>query len=65
VACLAAVTELSKTHIAHTLDEPHPDLRKRDLIEVLIASLATDDVSEVQDEAAFALANLAKDCIFR
>jgi hypothetical protein len=34
------------------------------MIEVLIASLNVEEVSEVQDEASFALANLAKDCIF-
>ena len=44
------------------IDEIHPDLRKRELIEVLISSLNTEEASEVQDEAAFAMANLARDC---
>ncbi len=72
VACVAAVTELSEfsfplvgnSDIANgrmILDEIHPDLRKRDLIDVLISCLSSNQISEVQDEAAFALANLAKD----
>jgi hypothetical protein len=44
------------------LDDFHEDLRRIDLIDALIASLGISEVSEVQDEAAFALANLAKDC---
>lgn len=42
-------------------DEIHPDLRKKDLIDVLISCLSLSQISEVQDEAAFALANLSKD----
>nr|KAJ3422314.1 Armadillo repeat-containing protein 3 [Polyrhizophydium stewartii] len=52
VACLAAVTEMNETH---------QDMRRRDLMEVLITTLSREDSVEIQDEAAFALANLAKD----
>ncbi|KAJ3331022.1 Eukaryotic translation initiation factor 2B, subunit 4 delta, 67kDa [Blyttiomyces sp. JEL0837] len=52
VACIAAVTELN---------ELHPDMRKKELIDTLIGLLALEEPPEVQDEAAFALANLAKD----
>ena len=50
--------------MTHCTDEFHEDLRRRDLIDALISSLSSSQVSEVQDEAAFALANLAKDCKF-
>ncbi|KAJ1328837.1 hypothetical protein BSLG_009881 [Batrachochytrium salamandrivorans] len=36
-------------------------MRRRELVYVLIDALSNDDSVEVQDEAAFALANLAKD----
>ncbi|KAJ3414205.1 Eukaryotic translation initiation factor 2B, subunit 4 delta, 67kDa [Chytridiales sp. JEL 0842] len=52
VACIAASTELA---------ELHPEMRKKELIDTLISLLSPEEVPEVQDEAAFALANLAKD----
>ncbi|KAJ1342450.1 hypothetical protein BSLG_002995 [Batrachochytrium salamandrivorans] len=52
VTCLAAITEQNETH---------QDMRRRELVYVLIDALSNDDSVEVQDEAAFALANLAKD----
>jgi HEAT repeat protein len=74
VACIAAITESSNhssfaweilpAKLILDLDETHPDLRKKDLIEVLISSLSVKEAAEVQDEAAYALSNLAKDCMF-
>ncbi|KAJ3162947.1 Armadillo repeat-containing protein 3, partial [Irineochytrium annulatum] len=52
VACIAACTELS---------EIHPEMRKKELIEALILLLGPEEPVEVQDEAAFSLASLAKD----
>jgi hypothetical protein len=46
------------------LAELHPEMRKKELIDTLIALLNPEELPEVQDEAAFALANLAKDCKF-
>ncbi|KAH6598308.1 hypothetical protein BASA61_002920 [Batrachochytrium salamandrivorans] len=54
VTCLAAITEQNETH---------QDMRRRELVYVLIDALSNDDSVEVQDEAAFALANLAKDYV--
>ncbi|KAJ1553481.1 Armadillo repeat-containing protein 3 [Cladochytrium tenue] len=51
-ACLAATTEIG---------DIHPEMRRKDLLERIISLLATDEAPEVQDEAAFAAANLAKD----
>ncbi|KNC96000.1 uncharacterized protein SPPG_08599 [Spizellomyces punctatus DAOM BR117] len=53
VACLAASTELTTDF--------HPELRRRDVMILLISLLGPDQPPEVQDEAAFALANLARD----
>ncbi|KAI8818033.1 armadillo-type protein [Fimicolochytrium jonesii] len=39
----------------------HPELRRKDLMTTLISLLSHDQPPEVQDEAAFGLANLAKD----
>eukprot|EP00842_Homolaphlyctis_polyrhiza_P004720 jgi/Hompol1/5249/HPOL_000662-RA len=52
VACVASVTELNETH---------QDMRRNDLMNALITTLSREDSVEIQDEAAFALANLAKD----
>ena len=52
VSCLAAITELS---------DVHQDMRRKDLMEALIRTISAEEVFEIQDEAAFAIANLAKD----
>ncbi|KAJ3018681.1 UNVERIFIED_CONTAM: hypothetical protein HDU68_011024 [Siphonaria sp. JEL0065] len=52
VACIAASTELA---------EIHPEMRRKDLLETIVTLLAVEEPPEVQDEAAFAVANLAKD----
>ncbi|KAJ3109817.1 Armadillo repeat-containing protein 3 [Phlyctochytrium planicorne] len=52
VACIAACTELS---------ELHPEMRRKDLIDTLILLTVPEEAPEVQDEAAFALASMAKD----
>ncbi|KAJ3207343.1 Eukaryotic translation initiation factor 2B, subunit 4 delta, 67kDa, partial [Entophlyctis luteolus] len=51
-ACIAATTELA---------EIHNEMRKKELLETIVSLLSPDEPAEVQDEAAFALANLAKD----
>ncbi|KAI9103767.1 armadillo-type protein [Phlyctochytrium arcticum] len=53
VACLAASTELT--------NETHPELRRRDVIKLIISLLGSEEAPEVQEEAAFSLASLAKD----
>ncbi|KAJ3050913.1 Armadillo repeat-containing protein 3 [Rhizophlyctis rosea] len=52
VACLAATSELN---------DFHPDMRKPELLSALINLLAPEEAPEVQEEAAFAIANLARD----
>ncbi|TPX73442.1 hypothetical protein CcCBS67573_g05291 [Chytriomyces confervae] len=52
VACIAASTELA---------EIHAEMRKKELLETLVSLLAVEEPPEVQDEAAFAISNLAKD----
>ncbi|KAJ3129438.1 Eukaryotic translation initiation factor 2B, subunit 4 delta, 67kDa, partial [Physocladia obscura] len=52
IACIAATTELA---------EIHPEMRKKELLDSIISLLSVDEIPEVQDEAAFTLANLAKD----
>jgi hypothetical protein len=44
------------------LAELHAEMRKRELIDTLVGLLVPEEVPEVQDEAAFAISNLAKDC---
>ncbi|KAI9350808.1 armadillo-type protein [Obelidium mucronatum] len=51
-ACIAASTELA---------EIHPEMRKKELLETVVSLLAVDEPPEVQDEAAFTVANLARD----
>ncbi|KAJ3115661.1 hypothetical protein HDU96_000279 [Phlyctochytrium bullatum] len=46
----------------YSSDELHPEMRRKDLIESLIKLISAEEAPEVQDEAAFALASLAKDC---
>ncbi|KAJ3068833.1 Armadillo repeat-containing protein 3 [Rhizoclosmatium hyalinum] len=41
--------------------EIHVEMRRRDLLETIVSLLATQEPPEVQDEAAFTIANLAKD----
>jgi len=52
IACFAASTEVL---------EAHADMKRKDVIEGLIRLLGPDESVEVHDEAAFALANCAKD----
>ena len=40
----------------------HPEIRNKDLLATMISLLAVTEPVEVQDEAAFSLAFLAKDC---
>ncbi|KAJ3225680.1 Armadillo repeat-containing protein 3 [Clydaea vesicula] len=69
VSCLAATTEISKVKNFNNdylnrctlLDDIHPDMRRKEVIEGIIALLNTEEAAEVIDEAAFALANCAKD----
>ncbi|KAI9141127.1 armadillo-type protein [Paraphysoderma sedebokerense] len=52
VACIAATSELSEIPI---------ELRAKELIDTLISLLNATDLVEVQEEAAFAVANISKD----
>ncbi|KAI8841658.1 armadillo-type protein [Chytriomyces cf. hyalinus JEL632] len=52
VACIAASTEIA---------EIHAEMRRKELFETLVSLLAAEEPPEVQDEAAFAISNLAKD----
>ncbi|KAI9203366.1 armadillo-type protein [Polychytrium aggregatum] len=54
VAAIAATTELSPTDF-------HPEMRQPHLLKTLIALLSTEEPPEIQDEAAFSIANLARD----
>ena len=52
IACIAAATQVS---------EVHSDMKRIDLIQILISLISIDEPPEVADEAAFALANCAVD----
>ena len=61
VTCLAILTETSNIF---NLAEMHPDLKRKDLIQSLIQIISKEESVEILDDAAAALANLAKDCAF-
>ena len=61
ISCLAAITESSKDKLIE--GENHVDMKRRDLVDMLISSMDEEATAiEIQDECAFALSNLAKDC---
>jgi HEAT repeat protein len=62
VTCLANVSELSNFVLIQ--DDLPNEMKNRELIKMLIAILVSEEQVEILDEAAFALANLGKDCIF-
>jgi hypothetical protein len=53
VCCLSSVTEIP---------EPHSDMKRNDLLEALICVLNKEDSPDIIDEAAYCVANVAKDC---
>ena len=44
------------------IGELHPDMRKREVFDLLINNLGPEEAAEIHDEAAAALGNLSKDC---
>lgn len=52
VACLAATTEVTPAH---------PDMKKKELMDKMVALLSPNEKVQVQEEAAFTLANMAAD----
>lgn len=45
------------------VDEVQPDMKRKDLMDVLVVILHHEDNVEILDEAAFTLTNLIRDCI--
>ena len=60
INCLSAITEMSM-FLCSCPDEPRPELKKQEIIQAFVDATQHASV-EIQDDAAFALANLAKDC---
>ncbi|KAJ3369243.1 Armadillo repeat-containing protein 3 [Kappamyces sp. JEL0680] len=64
ISCLSSSTEAGMAYLqsADNAVDLHPDMKRRDLIEELIQILQTEDQVDILDEAAYALANISKDC---
>ena len=45
------------------LAETTADMKRKDLMEVLVKILSTEEQVEILDEAAFAIANISKECM--